>query len=128
MIQQKIVLDYTKDPELFNQTALDWAKKIGRGVKNTQIRFFYDQVLKLYEQSKPMDENDFKKDFLPFVKMLNSKVAYAKTRKSDGKPLINNAFAGMISSCIEQQKTKSDLKVFKLFFESVIGFHKGLDS
>ncbi len=121
-----IVLDYKKDVELFNKTAQECAQDIGENVKNTQIRNFYDQVLKLYEQSKRLKDEEFVTDLLPFVKMLNSKVAYAKTRTSSGKPLINNEFAQMMNSCINQVKNKNDLQTFKLFFESVIGFHKGI--
>ena len=123
-----IELDYTKDKELFNKTADRWAEKIGTGrggVKNTQIRKFYDNILDLLNQSKTMSEEKFKSDLLPFVKMLNSKVAYASTRNSGGGKLVNKAFVDMMNSCINQIEEKDDLKTFKLFFEAVIGFHKG---
>lgn len=124
-----IVLDYTKDGELFNETALSWAEKIGRakegGVQNTQMRKFYDQVLNLHQKAKPMNDEDFESDLLPFVKMLNSKVAYASTRNSGGGKIVNKTFVDMMSSCINQINNKKDLNTFKLFFEAVIGFHKG---
>ncbi len=125
MTGNNIVLDYKKDGELFNKTAESWAKAIGKEVKNTQIRNFYDQVLKLYEKSKSLQNSEFETDLLPFVKMLNSKIAYAKTRKSAGKNLINDTFVQMMNSCINQVNSKNDLQTFKLFFEAVIGFHKG---
>ena len=123
-----IELDYKKDKELFNETASKWAEKIGTGkggVQNTQMRKFYDQVLDLFQQSKSMSEDEFSSDLLPFVKMLNSKVAYASTRSSGGGKIINKAFVDMMSSCINQIGSKKDLSTFKLFFEAVIGFHKG---
>jgi len=123
-----IELDYTKDSELFNETALKWAEKIGigkGGVQNTQMRKFYDQVLNLQQKAKQMSDEDFQSDLLPFVKMLNSKVAYASTRNSGGGKIVNKAFVDMMSSCINQVSNKRDLNTFKLFFEAVIGFHKG---
>jgi len=123
-----IELDYTKDVELFNKTALSWAEKIGTGkggVQNTQMRKFYDQVLNLQQKAKQMSDEDFQSDLLPFVKMLNSKVAYASTRNSGGGKIVNKTFVDMMSSCINQVSNKKDLNTFKLFFEAVIGFHKG---
>ena len=123
-----IELDYTKDSELFNRTADKWAEKIGNGrggVQNTQMRKFYDQVLSLRQKAKHMSDEDFQSDLLPFVKMLNSKVAYASTRSSGGGKIVNQAFVDMMSSCINQISNKRDLDTFKLFFEAVIGFHKG---
>ena len=124
-----IELDYTKDSELFNKTADKWAEKIGNdkkyGVQNTQMRKFYDQVLSLQQKSKQMSDEDFQSDLLPFVKMLNSKVAYASTRNSGGGKIVNSEFVNMMGSCINQVSNKKDLNTFKLFFEAVIGFHKG---
>lgn len=119
-----IVLDYTQDNELFNKTAQEWAHAIeeaqtGYGLKSTQLRNFYDKVLELYEKSEkePLDE------VLPFVKMLNSKVAYALGRK-----LITHNFETLMTQCINQIQTKEQLKIFKLFFEAILGFYKGKES
>lgn len=124
-----IELDYKKDSELFNKTAKKWAEKIGAdkkfGVQNTQIRKFYDQILDLVNKAKHSD--DFDGEILPFVKMMNSKVAYASTRKSAGGNIVNKSFVDMMNSCINQVNTKAQLSVFKLFFEAVIGFHKSLE-
>ena len=123
-----IELDYTKDSELFNKTADKWAEKIGNGkggVQNTQMRKFYDQVLSLQQKAAKMSEEEFQSDLLPFIKMLNSKVAYASTRSSGGGKIVNQAFVEMMRSCINQVSSKKDLHTFKLFFEAVIGFHKG---
>jgi len=125
-----IELDYKKDVELFNDTAKKWAEDIGTGrggVQNTQIRKFYDQVLDLNLKAKDIDETEFKEELLPFVKMLNSKVAYASTRSSGSGKLVNKTFVDMMSSCIKQINSKEKLNIFKLFFEAVIGFHKSLE-
>ena len=122
----EIVLDYRKNPELFNDTAKKTAEEIGagkEGVQNTQIRKFYDKVLELDDRAR----HESFDEILPFVKMLNSKVAYASQRKSGGKNIVNKAFGSMMATCIKQVQTKEDLHAFKLFFEAVIGFHKSLE-
>jgi CRISPR-associated protein Csm2 len=114
-----ITLDYTKDVELFNTTAQSVAEKIAQNrrpeTKSTQMRNFYDYVLELYDQSK---EKDFS-EVLPFIKMLNSKVAYAKSRSH-----VNDEFVLMIQECIKQVDSPKKLEIFKLFFEALIGFSK----
>jgi CRISPR-associated protein Csm2 len=120
---KKIVLDYRKDPELFSATAQEWAEAIcdwnernkDCRVKSTQLRNFYDQVMELEEraQKEPFEE------VLPFVKMLNSKVAYAETRKN-----VNSKFVEMMTQCISQVNAPESLKTFKLFFEALIGFYR----
>ena len=110
-------------PELFDSVAKEWADNIANGnpqMKKNQIRNFYDKVLELYEKSK-YSEN-FNEEVLPFVKMLNSKVAYALNRSPK---VANNEFKEMMQSCIKQVNTKKDLEIFKYFFEAVIGFYKG---
>lgn len=115
-----IILDYAKDVELFNSTAEQVAKLIAQNrnpeTKSTQMRNFYDYVLDLYEKLQSGKNFD---EILPFVKMLNSKVAYARSRKH-----INDEFVEMIKICVNQISTQKQLEVFKLFFEAVIGFSK----
>ncbi|QKG28702.1 type III-A CRISPR-associated protein Csm2 [Campylobacter sp. RM16187] len=116
----EFVLDYKKDIELFNKTAEAMADSIASAkpeTNTTQMRKFYDSVLELYDRSL-MAEKDFN-EILPFVKMLNSKVSYAKERKH-----ANDAFVGMINDCVRQVDSKEKLEVFKLFFEAVLGFSK----
>lgn len=120
-----IDLNYQTNQELFNEEAKKYAEKIGTGVKNTQMRKFYDYVLEYNIKSKNISNEDFKSDILPFIKMLNSKVAYASTRSSGSGKLVNKAFVDMIEDCIRGVSEKKDLENFKLFFEAVIGFHKG---
>jgi len=110
-------------PELFDSVAKEWADRIANAkpeMKKNQIRNFYDKVLELYEKSKY--SKNFNEEVLPFVKMLNSKVAYALNRSPK---VANYEFKEMMESCINQVNTKKDLEVFKYFFEAVIGFYKG---
>jgi len=111
----KIELDYIKDNNLFDETAKKIANEISKNTKTTQIRNFYDYVLELCKDAniKPFNE------ILPFVKMLNSKVAYAKTRRH-----VSEEFVLMINECVRQVNSKDKLEIFKLFFEAVIGFSK----
>jgi len=118
-----IDFDYEKNPQLFGNVAKEWAKQLGNEStqqinKSSQIRQFYDKVIELYEKSINIPENEYKKKIYPFVIMLNSKVAYAKTRKK-----VSDTFVKMINSCVTQANTKERLEIFKLFFEAVIGFY-----
>ena len=112
---KKIELDYTKDENLFDSTAKEWAEAIEK-TKKTQARNFYEKVLEL--ENKVKDESW--ENVLPFVKMLNSKVAYGVTRN-----VVSLQFQDMMTQCISQVNTKEDLTKFKLFFEAVLGFFKG---
>jgi len=109
----QITLDYTKDNELFNKTAENLANLID--TNSTQMRKFYEYILELNDRAK----SESFENILPFVKMLNSKIAYAKSRGH-----IDNFFVEMLKKCIEQVKNQKDLETFKLFFEAVIGFSK----
>ena len=110
----EIVLDYKVDKNLFDKTAHDVAKAIEQ-TKPAQIRAFYDYVIKLEQDAQTQNFSEI----LPFVKMLNSKAAYSNARKHS-----SNEFVEMINKCVAQVRTKDDLRVFKLFFEAVIGFSK----
>ena len=95
-----IVLDYKKDPNLFDVTAKTVAEKIS-GTKATQMRAFYDYVIELEQKSNTEDFSEI----LPFVKMLNSKAAYSKTRG-----YASDEFVKMINICVNQVKEKENLR------------------
>lgn len=111
----KIILDYKSQPQLFDEVAREWAAAVGR-TKKSQIRNFYDKVLELEKEAQIKEFSEV----LPFVKMLNSKVAYGISRK-----VVSSEFQEMIKSCIDQVDSPEKLKVFKLFFEAVLGFYEG---
>lgn len=116
---KKIVLDLKADDELLNETAKEWAEAIGK-TKKTQVRNFYDKILELQERIKKEDFDDV----YPFIKMLNSKVAYAVSRR-----VVSKEFQDMMEQCLAQiTKDANGAKkfdTFKLFFEAVLGFFKG---
>jgi len=119
---KQIILDLKKDPDLLDTTAKEWARVIEKGTKKTQVRNFYDKVLELSEEVK---KESFENVY-PFIKMLNSKVAYGVTRK-----VVSSEFQKMMSQCLDQIKNdengKNRFNTFKLFFEAVLGYFKGRD-
>ena len=108
-----------KDKNLFDTVSKEWAEAINR-TKKTQARNFYEQILKL---NRDIDNSDFESVY-PFVKMLNSKVAYGVSRR-----VVSSEFQKMMSQCLEQitadKRGEQKFKHFKLFFEAVLGFFKG---
>jgi len=116
----------TIDPTLFSKKAEDMAKEIAaaheasrqrKENKRTQIRKFYDEVLRLdnVAQAKP-DQWD---NVLPQLHMLTAKAAYAK-----GRELISDGFLDFIKKSVEQIEGKQDLRVFASFFEAFMGFYR----
>jgi CRISPR-associated protein Csm2 len=112
------------DPRLFSKTAEEMALRIGdensrqsKLNKRTQIRKFYDEVLRLnglaQSSDVPFDS------VLPQVHMLVAKTAYAK-----GRELVSPNFLTFIKESVEQVKTKDDLRVFADFFEAFMGFYR----
>lgn len=117
------------DPVLFSVKAEDLAKKIaedcrtikGKPNKISQIRKFYDEVVRLNMEAKNAKNNntDHWDNILPLVNMLTAKTAYAKGRK-----LISENFLSFIRSSVEQVKDPEDLEVFANLFEAFYGFYK----
>ncbi len=117
------------DPLLFSKTAKELAEKISKDGKdkknkqvknkNSQVRRYFDEVVRLNTIAQEGDEEDMKYRVLPQLHMLISKVAYAK-----GRNLITPSFEEMIKAGIEQVKDSEDLQVFTNFLESFMGFYK----
>lgn len=113
-----VILD---EKELFSTVAEQWAEAIYRTkTRKTQLRNFYDKVLEL---QKEIEEKGFEATY-PFIKMLNSKVAYAVNRR-----VVSREFQQMMEQSLSQIKNDSSGKQtfenFKLFFEAVLGYFKG---
>lgn len=120
-----ILLDYEVQPQLFGEVAQKWSQRLEQEKSQTknkinQIRGFYDKVMELNEKSQNcLSDEQYKKEVYPFVVMLNSKVAYAKSRD-----LISDTFVKMINQCVEKSSTsRKMMNNFKLFFEAMIGFY-----
>jgi len=119
-IRLKRVVDQPIDPELFNAIAHQVAKIIGgneRGNKPSQIRQFYDELV-MWEEKALQTPEKFQ-EYLPFIRMLNAKAAYAQGRKN-----VDENFTSLISHCLGQVDNLEALHNFKLFFEAFLGFYK----
>lgn len=112
--------DGVLDADLFSTTAEQVAKTIGRnerGNKPAQIRQFYEEVV-MWEERARQNPDRFA-EYLPFIRMLNAKAAYANGRNN-----VDENFAALISHCLQQVDDVESLRNFKLFFEAFLGFYK----
>lgn len=124
--------------ELFDQTARLAAQIIGsnrESNKPSQVRKFYDELCMWYDKVHAASDKDKAlEDNLPFIRMLNAKIAYAKGRnqKEDKRDptvvhrtgLVDKNFVDLFSPCIQQIDSYKKLRNFKLFFEAFMGFYK----
>lgn len=121
------------DPELFSSKAEQLAKQIHQNSKKdfkgklkentyTQIRKFYDEVIMFGSKLKEISEDKQLEEFtqiLPYLKMLNAKVAYAHARE-----LVTDDFKTFINDSLKQVKELDDFWVFSGFFEAFMGYYK----
>ncbi len=108
------------DPELFNSKAQDAAKRVAqdRSRNNpTQLRRFYDELM-LWEARVTQQPDKFE-DYLPFIRMLNAKVAYAEGRK-----LVDRTFVTLMHHTLGEVTNPDSLTICKLFWEAFMGFYK----
>ena len=109
------------DADLFDKTAVKAAKTVAdcrrEQNKSTQLRRFYDELV-MWEEKIRQAPNKFD-EYLPFVRMLKAKAAYAEGRK-----LVDGAFVDLIEQMIDFIKNVDDMRVAKLFFEAFLGFYK----
>jgi CRISPR-associated protein Csm2 len=136
----KIVFGKGLTEDLFSDIAKEKALEIFQGsldqrgfqVKNksTQLRKFYDELVmwtdkvhsigKLEPGQKSGNLRDVRyKDYVPFIKMMTAKVAYAK-----GRNHVDDSFEAMFSHCIKSVSDAETLKHAKLFMEAFMGFYK----
>jgi CRISPR-associated protein Csm2 len=109
------------DPELFNSVAQVAARDVAdcspNTNKSTQLRRFYDEIVMWHE--KIMLHPEKFDDYLPYVRMLNAKAAYAEGRK-----LVDGAWVDLVGHCVSQVNSVETMRSFKLFFEAFMGFYK----
>ncbi len=111
------------DPELFNTVAQQVAQRIAgddprkTDNKPTQLRKFYDEIV-LWDNKVLMHPEKFD-EYLPFIRMLNAKAAYAKGRK-----LVDDNFVRLLNNGLQQVINPETLHTFKLFMEAFMGFYK----
>ncbi len=103
--------------EVANQTALTIADS-GDKNKSTQLRKYYDELC-MWDQKIKQDPTKYT-EYLPLIKMLNAKVAYANGRK-----LVDDNFVKLMRHCLGQlNEHKTSFETCKLFFEAFMGFYK----
>jgi CRISPR-associated protein Csm2 len=105
---------------LFDEIAKEQAKAVGddkRVNKPTQLRKFYDEIV-MWEQKASLHPDKFQ-EYLPFIRMLNAKVAYAK-----GRNLVDDKFVNLMNEGLRQVDSTETLRTFKLFMEAFMGFYK----
>ena len=107
--------------DLFDTVAQEVAKNIAAGNasvnKPSQLRQFYDELV-MWEERVRRDESRFA-EYLPFIRMLNAKAAYAEGRKH-----VDHNFVDFMHHCLGQVDSAEALRNFKLFFEAFMGFYK----
>lgn len=105
--------------ELFGEEAKRVAKLLNDGyrpdISTTQFRQFYEKILELNDKAQGVDNFDVK--ILPFVKLLNSKVQYSKSRRNCGEN-----FEMMMDKSIKAVNSEEELRNFKYFLEAIIGY------
>ena len=113
-----------KQADLFDEVAKATAEtiagtQVSNANKSTQLRKYYDEII-MWEQKIRQNPEKYP-EYLPFIKMLNAKVAYAKGRK-----LVDDNFVSLMRHCTAQIQ-EDDIQsfyTFKLFFEAFMGFYK----
>ncbi len=108
------------DAELFNSVAEEAARVVSFNKnlnKPSQLRRFYDELM-LWE-SKVTSQPEKFNDYLPFIRMINAKVAYAKGRK-----LVDDQFVRLMQHTLKHVTDASTLRTCKLFWEAFFGFYK----
>jgi CRISPR-associated protein Csm2 len=106
--------------DLFDDVARKAAEKIAENKnsnKPTQLRRFYDEIV-MWEGKASLNPDKFP-EYLPFIRMINAKTAYALGRK-----LVDDNYVKLIADCLKQVETADDFRHFKLFMEAFMGFYK----
>lgn len=109
--------------DLFDSVSKSVAEELNKAKdkfnKPTQIRRFYDELVG-WQQRINGSENEFKK-YEAFIRMMNAKVAYAK-----GRELVDANFEYWFTAANKATTNAKALDHFRLHFEAVLGFLKGM--
>jgi CRISPR-associated protein Csm2 len=120
------------EPTLYSHRAEEMAKTMTkdheasrrRNNRRTQIRKFYDEVVRLDAEARKLNPDVDKDrqrwdDILPLVHMLTAKTAYA-----NGRELVSDNFMAFMKNSVEQITEPRDLRIFATFFEAFMGFYR----
>ena len=119
--------------ELFDGTAEAVAVEIAKSArsgkkeknKSSQLRRFYDEIVMWDQRIRQLKEDERAKvygtQYLPLIKMLNAKAAYAESRE-----LVDQNFVAMLRRGLSQLTPDRPevFQNFKLFMEAFMGFYK----
>jgi CRISPR-associated protein Csm2 len=109
------------NPELFNNIAKQAAQAVSAADRNrnkvTQLRRFYDELV-LWEMRTAQHPGKFD-EYLPFIRMLNAKAAYAEGRK-----LVDRTFVDLLAQTLRETTSAETFATCKLFWEAFMGFYK----
>jgi CRISPR-associated protein Csm2 len=86
-------------------------------ITTTQFRKFYEKILELNDRARGLSKPEFEVKILPFIKLLNSKVYYSKSRRHCG-----DRFVTMMEKSIKEVNSAEELQNFKYFLEAIIGY------
>lgn len=125
MSLEKISFTQPLSPELFDKIADDMAKSISDSGKadkkeknkSTQLRKFYDEIV-MWDQRVKTNPEKFA-EYLPLIRMINAKVAYAK-----GRDLVDESFFNLMKKCLSEVKDEKSFSSCKKFLEAFMGFYK----
>ncbi|MGQ9689191.1 MAG: type III-A CRISPR-associated protein Csm2 [Desulfobaccales bacterium] len=108
------------NPTIFSKEAKELSKTLAghKGNKRTQLRKFYDEVLRLEQDAKNTPEDKWP-NILARLHLLIPKAAYAQ-----GRDLVSPEFVKFIQNAVNEIKAPQDLAVFANFFEAFMGFYK----
>ncbi|RMH34613.1 MAG: type III-A CRISPR-associated protein Csm2 [Gammaproteobacteria bacterium] len=85
--------------------------------KSTQLRRFYDELVMWLERVE--QSPDRFASYLPMIRMLKAKAAYARGRK-----LVDEKFEQLLGQIVDHATDPVRLRQSKLFFEAFLGFYK----
>lgn len=118
---QCIAFQSPLNPELFSGQAKKVAEEIAQEKKelnkSSQLRRFYDEIV-VWEEKLAVDPSKFD-EFLPFIRMLNAKAAYAK-----GRNVVSESFVCLVEHTLAQVRDAKTMTLCKLFWEAFMGFYK----
>ena len=107
---------------LFSEDARRIAKSFQDGMKSSQVRKFYDEILKrkmIINLSKD-DDREFTRQ-LPYIRMIISKASYGYNRKPR---TVSANFKRFLEDNIHNISNKEDFFVFCDLFEAVVAYSK----
>ncbi|MBW1992512.1 MAG: type III-A CRISPR-associated protein Csm2 [Deltaproteobacteria bacterium] len=91
----------------------------GKSNRRTQIRRFYDEVLRLDQDAKRLPEEQWP-SIQARLNLLVPKAVYAWGRDN----LVSEEFVEFIKNSVKQIDNKEDLAMFATFFEAFMGFYR----